>query len=69
MTWGSIYNNPSNIYKVYFSSIPILPLFATFREKGPRPKWNIYKNVLDNSKKCLSVGNVRILPIFGLLFK
>ena len=32
--------------------------FCNFQKKGPRSKWTIYKHVLDNSKKCLTVGNL-----------
>ena len=37
--------------------------FCNFRKKGPRPKWTIYKHLSDNSKKCLSIGNFRILYV------
>ena len=37
--------------------------FYNFRKKGPRYKWTIYKYILDNSKKCLSVGKVGILSV------
>ena len=40
-------------------------IFATSGKKT-RPKWAIYKYVLDNSKKCLSVGNFGILSVVCL---
>ena len=32
-------------------------------KRSYRPKWNIYNHFLDNSKKCLSVGNSGILSV------
>ena len=34
---------------------PMFPLFLPYPEKGPKPKWTIYKHVSEHSKKCLSV--------------
>ena len=42
---------------VYFSSKPMFPLVLLLPEKGPIPKWTIYKHVSDKNKKCMSVGN------------
>ena len=39
----------------YISSKPMFPLFLQLPEKGPTPKWTIYKHVSDKSKKCLTV--------------
>ena len=39
----------------YFSVTLCSHYFCNFHKKGPRPKWTIYKHVLDDSKKCLSV--------------
>ena len=39
--------------------VPII--FTTYRKKGPRPRWTIYKNELNKNKRCLSVS------IFGIL--
>ena len=41
----------------------MLPLFLQLSEKGPKPKWTIYKHVSDKNKKCLSVGNFEILSV------
>ena len=37
--------------------------FLRFLKKGSRPKWTIYKHVLDNSKKCLSVVVVVVVVV------
>ena len=39
------------------------PLFCNFRKKVPRPKWTIYKHKSDKNKKCVSVGNFKILSV------
>ena len=44
----------------YFSVAQCSHYYYNFRKKGPRPK---YKYVLDNSKKCLTVGNFGILSV------
>ena len=48
---------------VYFYNKPMWTIFCNFRKKDPRTKWTIYKHVLDNYKKCLSVGNSGILSV------
>ena len=40
-----------------------MDILVFFYSKSPRPKWIIYKHVSDESKKCLSVGNARILSV------
>ena len=45
-------------FLVYFYNKPICrQSFCDFRKKDPRPKWTIYKYILDKSQKCLFVGN------------
>ena len=48
-----------------FSSLPkyVSTIFVTFRKKGPRPKWTIYKRDSDKNEKCLSVCNFEILSV------
>ena len=54
----------ANVILGYFSSKPMFPLFLQLADKkAPRPKSTIYKYVLDNSKKCMSVGNFVILSV------
>ena len=53
---------------IYFYSKPICSQsFCNFRKTDPSPKWSIYKNVWDISKKCLCFGNSGILFVVCVL--
>ena len=45
------------MFWVTFQVTYVPTIFATSGKKGPRPKWNIYKQVWDKNKKCLSVSH------------
>ena len=51
------------MFRVNFQVTICFNYFCNFRKKGPRSKWTIFKDVSDNSKKCLCVGNFRILSV------
>ena len=47
----------------FFFSKPMFPRFWELSEKGPRPKWIIYKHESGKNKKCLSVNNFGFLSV------
>ena len=66
------YSTPTHSILVYFLAnhhfFPIIFLWLT--EKGPRPKWTIYKHESNKNKECLFIilSDVYLLPIYCLPF-
>ena len=62
--FGSTYNHQTFTECIHnqFSHFDKSTCQMNIQKKGLIPEWTIYKHVLENSKKCLSIGNFRILP-------
>ena len=74
-SWSTFIHSTSSVLRTDYSKDSINFIFglllvnlcrqfyAIFEKKDPRPIWTKYKHVLDNAKKCLSVGYSGILSV------
>ena len=55
------FSGPKDLFCFTFQVNLFSHYFSSFRKKGLRPKYTIYKHESDKNTKCLSVSNFRIL--------